>query len=175
MSPIKWQCFFHYFPNTHFLLKFTRSSVECFLEIYIVASHSHLYNSNFKICCKLHNFVFFGKENLFTRRERNKTLNIIPFRFNVAGVKKQIKYLFESPWSKLNVHISSQILPVKTQKHNILKKIVPCVVSSNITKQLWNNFQQIQAQTIFPLNESLNVRILSCYFLYAAAVCCILL
>ena len=86
-----------YFPNTHFLLKFTRPSVECFLEIYIVASHSHLYNSNFKICCKLHNFVFFGKENLFTRRERNKTLNIIPFRFNVAGVKKQIKYLFESP------------------------------------------------------------------------------
>ena len=92
-----------------------------------------------------------------------------------AGVKKQIKYLFKSSWSKLNVHISSQILPVKTQKHNILKKIVPCVVSSNITKQLWNNFQQIQAQTIFPLNESLNVRILSCYFLYAAAVCCILL
>ena len=118
MSPIKWQCFFHYFPNTHFLLKFTRPSVECFLEIYIVASH--LYNSNFKICCKLHNFVFFGKENLFTRRERNKTLNIIPFRFNVAGVKKQIKYLFESPWSKGNVHISSQILPVRLEPKNII-------------------------------------------------------
>lgn len=68
----------------------------------------------------------------------------------------------------MNVHVSSQILPGKIQKH-ILKKIVQCVVSSNITKQLWNNFQQIQAQTIFPLNESLNVRILSCYFLYAAA------
>ena len=86
----KMTMFFSLFPEHTFSIKiYTIFSIECFLEIYIVASHSHLYNSNFKICCKLHNFVFFGKENLFTRRERNKTLNIIPFRFNVAGRSKK--------------------------------------------------------------------------------------